>query len=431
MTKVLVCTVGAWSNSVGFDTVSSLFKEYNKDDLACFYIRADLSDDATCYRFFHIYEGRVLKSVIKRGVETGEYFDARDLQNLDKHEDVNIEHKRFNFFKKHPSAFINLLREVMWKMGKWKSKSLDAFLDDFQPDVVFFPIEAYIHFNRIVNYIVKKTDAKAVAILYDDNFTYKFVGCNPFKIIHRFWLRSSVKEMVALSEKVFAFCPKMKRECDKRYGIDSILLSKPIINKGVYTEKITNFPVRMLYSGNLLYGRDGALMEVIECLAKVNREKVLISLDVYTGSPTPKLYTKHYPDCNFCIFHKPVPQSEIFKKQSEADVLLFVESMSNRYLNARLSFSTKLTDYFSAGKCILAVGNYDLGPIEYLKEEDAGLVCTNKGEIEKALETITTDRQVVAEYAKKSYDCGIRNHSAEHVFNLVSDTIEKVANGEL
>lgn len=431
MARVLVCSVGAWSNSVGFDTVSSLFKEYDKDNLACFYIRADYSDSSTGYRFYHIYEGRILKSIINRRIETGEYYDSRYLQRTEKHDDISVEHKRFDFFKRHPSAFVNLLREGMWKIGRWHTKSLDSFLEDFKPDVVFFPIEAYIHFNKITKYIIEKTGAKAISILYDDNFTYKFVGWNIFKIIHRYWLRKSVREMVNLSEKVFAFCPKMKRECDATYGIDSILLSKPIMNTGRYEEKNVSVPVKMLYSGNLLYGRDQSLMQVIECLDKVNRVKTLITLDIYTGSPTPKQYTKAFAGCSYCTFHNPVPQSEIFKKQSEADVLLFLESLSRNHLNARLSFSTKLTDYFSAGKCILAIGNSDLGPIEYLKEEDAGLVCTNKNDIEKALKDIASDKRIISQYSRKSYDCGVRNHSAEHVFNLVNETIEKVANGEL
>ena len=107
MTKVLVCTVGAWSNSVGFDTISSLFKKYDKDKLACFYIRADLSDDTTCYRFFHIYEGRILKSVINRQIVTGEFFEARNMIEVEKSKDVSIEHKRYDFFKKHkyPPSF--------------------------------------------------------------------------------------------------------------------------------------------------------------------------------------------------------------------------------------------------------------------------------------------------------------------------------------
>ena len=43
--------------------------------------------------------------------------------------------------------------------------------------------------------------------------------------------------------------------------------------------------------------------------------------------------------------------------QENADVVVFVESLEKEHrLVARLSFSTKLTDYFASGKCIFALG---------------------------------------------------------------------------
>ena len=52
--------------------------------------------------------------------------------------------------------------------------------------------------------------------------------------------------------------------------------------------------------------------------------------------------------------------------------MLFAEAVDGEAAKiSRLSFSTKLTDYFASGKCIFAVGNEDTAPMEYLKNEDA------------------------------------------------------------
>lgn len=42
--RVLISTVGAWTDSVDSNTMSELFSEYNKDKLACPYIKTDISD---------------------------------------------------------------------------------------------------------------------------------------------------------------------------------------------------------------------------------------------------------------------------------------------------------------------------------------------------------------------------------------------------
>ena len=72
--RVLVCTVDAWSNNVGSNTMSELFRDYPKDKLACLYIRSNRSDSASCHHYFHIIEGRVMSSITKRNVVTGEEY---------------------------------------------------------------------------------------------------------------------------------------------------------------------------------------------------------------------------------------------------------------------------------------------------------------------------------------------------------------------
>ena len=42
--RVIVTSVGAWSDNVGSNTLSELFKEYSKDKLTCLCIWADISE---------------------------------------------------------------------------------------------------------------------------------------------------------------------------------------------------------------------------------------------------------------------------------------------------------------------------------------------------------------------------------------------------
>ena len=115
--------------------------------------------------------------------------------------------------------------------------------------------------------------------------------------------------------------------------------------------------------------------------------------------------------------------------QKDSDVLLFLEDLSAENLDARLSFSTKITDYFSTGKCILAVGNCDLAPMQYFSDTNSALVVYNEEEIQTCLEQLL-EPQVLAEFAQNAVRCGMENHSAEYILKTFDDVLMRVYKGE-
>lgn len=421
--RVLVSTVGAWSDSVGSNTMSELFREYAKDKLTCLYIRADISDSDSCRRYFHIYEGRVMKSILKRSMATGEEYTLGGCGETES-TDLDKEKTRYNNFRRKKNWFYTFAREFVWVLGKWKSKELDVFLDDFKPEVVFFSIESYIHFNRINEYIIKKCHPKKViGYMWDDNFTYKQNKRSFSFRVHRWWLRRGVNRLVKKCDTIFAICPKMKHELDAEFGINSVLLTKPIYQFNEVKTILPKSPIKILYTGKLIYGRDETIAKIVDAIKEINEDGQKVLLQLYTNTElSPSLRERIcVKDC--CEMKGFVPQSEVLKIQKEADVLLYAESLSDTQLTARLSFSTKMTDYLASGACIWAVGNKDLAPIEYLKEEDAGLVSTDFKSIIEVLSIITHSPDLLQKYAIKAQQCGKKNHDAELIQNTFYQVI--------
>lgn len=420
--RALVCTVGPWSESVGSNTMSELFRDYDKDNLACFYIRADISDSPSCNRYFHIYEGRVMKSIMKRGIVTGEEYRLGDKGKAS--EDIEKERARYDSYRRKSNWFYLFAREFVWLFGIWKSKDLNAFLDDFHPDTVVFPIESYIHFNRINEYIIKRCKPKnVIGYLWDDNFTYKQHPHSFGYRLHRWWLRHGVKRLVGKCNTVFAICPKMKREVDAEFGINSVLLTKPI-NQFAELKKYTqHFPIKILYTGKLIYGRDETIAEIVDAIKVINKDQQKVILDLYTNTELSPSLKERICVEGCCEMKGFVPQSEVLKIQREADVLLYAESLSKEHLTARLSFSTKMTDYLSSGACVWAVGNQDLAPIEYLDKEGAGIVSTNRETIMDALRQLTQNPTVLADYASMAQTCGKKNHNKEEILKTFNKAL--------
>lgn len=422
--RVLVTTVGPWSSTDGSDTMSSLMSEYGAENVASIYIRAAKSDSRSASRYFQIFEGRVMRSIFRGNIHTGEEFKPQDVVITESSNDQATEKARYSFFGKHRWGIFLFAREFIWKLGKWKSSELDAFLDDFKPEVLICPIESYIHFNTLNQYIIKRCSPKVIGFLWDDNFTYKQAPYNFWHQLHRVWLRRSVRKMVKKCSTIFCFSPKMKEECDKEFGIQSRLLTKPIFNQSEFKPYKVGSPIKMLYTGNLFVGRDKTMIQIADALRIINKDSVKVVLDIYTKSVLSEKDRAHVEIPCICTLHEPIPQSMVFKLQAEADVLLFAESLDRKKnQGARLSFSTKITDYFSAGKCIWTVGSPTLGPVDYLKRMDASLVSTDRESILSVLRHMVENPSIIEEYAKKGFECGAQNHNSTKILNTLYNAI--------
>ena len=131
---------------------------------------------------------------------------------------------------------------------------------------------------------------------------------------------------------------------------------------------------------------------------------------------------------NGCRHHGNVPHDEVATIQSAADVVVFVESLEDKHrYAARLSFSTKLTDYFKRGKCIFAIGDETIAPIEYLTENDAAIISTKYEDIENQLRRLVEHPELLDVYGRKAFECGKRNHNEDLIRERFVSTVKKAA----
>lgn len=420
--KIIVLTVDCW-NDKGANTMSSLFSWVKPSNLSNIYIRSDLPTSKKCDLYFQIIENNVIRSIFNKNINTGKIVLPTDKSFND---DIILEKKRYAKYKIHRPYIFLLLRELLWKLGRWNSKELNRYLKNFNPDIVVYPYEGYIHFNRIVRHVIKVTGAKSIGYFWDDNFSYKQYPFNFGFYFYRFFQKADIKKTLTYSDVNFAISPKTKKEVDHVFGIKSILLTKPIFNlPDAYTNYIVNFPIRILYTGNLGIGRMSSINLLVQALKIVNNEKLYFILDVYTNTMLSDEEKDYYNENT--KFHDSISQDEVLKKQKEHDLLLFVESLEKKYKNvARLSFSTKLTDYLSSGKCIFAIGSNDIAPIEYLTAENAAIVSSSLGEIITNLKRIINNTSLINTYGRNAWECSRKNHSSDIIINKVINAIKQI-----
>lgn len=424
--RVLVSSIDVWNNTSGSDTFTNLLSGYDSDKVANVFFRSGIPSSPAADRYFYVCENSVIKSIFMWNARTGwEVHKGTDGEKKEIEKNSSIEKTRYSFFSKHRLWLFIYAQEICWKIGRWRSSELTEFVDDFDPEVLFFPIESYIHFNRINRFLIEKTGVPAIAIIWDDNFTYKGRSDLGF-LIHRFFLRRSVKKLIDISSKVFVINAKMQKECKEIYGIEAEILTKganlSVTNRE--KEKLTS-PLRMVYTGKLVYGRLATVQMIADVLDAINHKSIKIEFDIYSGTKLSVVEVQSLQKLgvHFC---GSVRQDEIIEIQQNADLLLMAEALSGKHMyDARLSFSTKLVDYLARGKCIVAVGPSDIAPIEYLKDTNAAMIATSREEVaELFLEKVS--KEMVVEYGKRARKLAEEKHNIREVQGRLYSAFEKV-----
>ena len=379
-----------------------------------------------CSRYFNISENKIIKSILNRKIKTGSEIEiGTQTDYVD--EDLQIHNERYVKMKKKRRYSMLLARELIWEVGRWHTPELDSFLDGFKPDIILHSMDGYIHLNRIIQYAIKRTGAAAVGYIWDDNFTYKQSSDLGYKV-YRFFQRRSLKKLRNLTEEFFAISTFTKKEADEFFGINCHLLTKPLLCSPVAQKFNGNYPLKMIYTGSLIIGRDRSLMRLSDALKQVNCEKCMIELDVYTQTVLSDEMFDNIQN-EYCHIHKPIKQQEALQKQNEADILLFLEDIDGKdSKTARLSFSTKITDYLSTGKCIFAIGNADTAPMQYFIDNDAAIVCGSDDEIPSNLKRVCDDIQIIDKYAEMAVLSAKKNHDSEHILEVFNNVIISAVN---
>ncbi len=414
--KVLVVGINPWIDNTGINTLINFFSHWGTDNLAHLYTRQQLPNTAICERFFRISETAVMQSVYKRSVITGQ-----QVCNNPAGTDTKEEQKHYQ--KKH-TPLMSLMRELVWLLGKWKTPALKQFLDEFDADVLFFPVYSGIYMCRLQNFIRKYTKKPVILYSSDDNYSYQSVAKDPLSLFLRFWLRKQEKKLFDHAAKVLVIAPKQKEEYDRLFKTDCGILTKGIDFSVIpYEEKNINSPIKLVYTGKLIIGRWKSLAAIAEALGTINRNETRAELDIYT-TDTLTEEQKAALNRNGCSVKGALALNEVQKVQREADVLIFVESLEPQFKNAaRLSFSTKITDYLKNGKCIFAIGDRGIAPIDYFNRYDAAITASTYEEIGQQLTRLIDHPAQITKYSKKAYECGKEHHSIEKMDEVLRNAI--------
>lgn len=420
--KVLVVDVNAWQEEAASNTLLEVFRCWSPDKLGLVYTSSFFPDTTVCNHFFQIGENQVLRSVFKPWITVGREVNSTSA-SIDS--DAVSEQKLRSRSHRSHSGWMRFAREIVWKLGHWRSSRLNAFVRDFNPDILFIPIFPYAYMGRIQKHIIKFYKKPVVCYLADDNYSYD--ACKGiYDYLIRFWNRKYVRYLATSCSEMFVIVEKEKEDTDRRFGTNSVILTKSVdFSDLIYKERTPNNPLKIVYTGSLLIGRGNTLVEVAKAVNDINSEQNRLVAELFVYSQTiPSIEILSQIDQGSSHFCGTIPRQSIQTVINEADVVVFAEALYGREANvAKLSFSTKITDYLSSGKCILAIGKQDIAPIEYLRSNNAAIIACSSEDIKLRICEIVANPSVINDYGHAAYQCAKNNHEKEMMTDRFINTM--------
>lgn len=405
--RLLAITRSCWDNNNNTgNTLTNLFKDFDNLEIFNLYLRNDMPRDSICQHFFQITENQLAKSILNKG-------ECGRLVNIVNDEKATIqernEAKLNSIVHRMPFFFPWFVRELLWGLGKWKSRALDDFLNEANPDIIFMPVFPCWYTSKILTY-VHSVCKKSKIVLYhaDDDYSLQQFSLSPLFWIYRMNQRKWIRRITSISSLNYCISEEQVEEYSKSLNTNCELLQKGIdieLIPADYTEKDDGI-IDFVYTGNLVCGRWKTLVAIGDAIRKINNGQKKARLNIYSASVLTSKMEKEFHFDESVIWRGPVPASDVERIQSDSDVLVHVESLSKfESLEVRLSFSTKIVDYLMRKKCILAVGNKEVASIRYfIKNKNACVIDDNKALFE-GIDRIVNDsgyRKEMAENATES-----------------------------
>ena len=411
-------------------TLSAFFRKWDKDHLAQLYLTTDVPEFAVCNKFFQINDIDIIKRALFNNRVQGRIVSYSDKVEMLTLKNGITNNPVLKVIRKNISPLFRFLRDMLWNISGYKTDNLKKFIDEFNPEVVFFQSSSGVFAFSIIKWICNYKNIPLVMQTTDDYVSSMFTP-NPFFWIQQIRLINAYKWAVSYAYYVIAIGEKMAIEYKNRFSGNYFVamnsIPDPLLPK--YIPK--NNEIKLIYAGNLGLNRWKVLVLIAECLEDLYEEegyKGELSIFSLIEPESKELLLLNRPP--YSHFKGALNTEELNNIKKYCDILVHVEAFDkkNRHIT-RLSISTKIPEYLASGRCVFAVGPKDVASMQYLAENDLGVtvMSDDKLDIKRSLKEIMINNELRTLYAEKGIEVARLFHNAdktaENIFQIVTSSI--------
>lgn len=414
--NILVFQRNVWSNQLsGGNTLSNWFEGWKDDSFRYITTRNGVPDNSVAKEYYVISDMDLFRHHLNPDVIGNTHLsdDLSDVLPGVSTGSTGLEGRLVRRFREQPSNIVNLAIANMWRSGKWQNQKLEEFVKAKEPDIFFaFLLNGYI-LAPMIHYIKRNTRAKVVLFASDEVFEGRHVG-----ILGRRYDRMMTRllmDSARAADLLYCATPLMSKE----YG-EMLRMQTKTLYKGCNFDndisRLPNHPLRMVYAGNLLYGRLETLSILARAINEINANELRLFLDIFTTTPLSEdeAAKLNYPEA--AQVHSAVTYEQVKKIMSESDLALHVESFSQQHIRiTRLSFSTKISDCLQSGAVLFAIGPKELASIQYSEAIPGAIVVSDLNNVENVLRKIVDESSMLPQRAASIRSFAQENHEIKKV----------------
>lgn len=425
--KVLLLVAEPWrSDDSGGNTIDNFFRGMRGVEFAHVCCASKLPSNDVCTKYFYIPESELLKNFLTHK-KVGHVVEYRYEEGKEEKQTATVKSagaKLKNWIKNIRPESMIFLKKFLCRYANWKSPELEAFLKEFNPDVIYAPCYASPFQLALTRHIKSITGKKIVTWSADDNYSLRQFSLSLFFWINRFWNRHCLRKTYPYYDEFFSISEDEIKEMSPIVGRQMRVLRKGVYVPESFEPRAVHQPIKFIYAGGLYLNRHKSLIAIADALRKLNQDKVKAELHIYTGTKMEGKNASLLNDGRSSFVHGLVTPEVLKGLYQESDVAIHCESFDLKYrLMTRLSFSTKVIDCFQSGCAILCIAWEEHTALKYLKKEDAAFCVTSVKEIDSTVRRILGNPDIILEYASKAYECERRNHRIEDVQKTLYDSL--------
>ena len=383
------------STSRAFD---AYFHNWERENIAQIFSDARTPCKGHCQSLYQITDHRMVRRWLRKTREPGVIYDYDALPDewtsgaLEV--DSSTAKKAYRIGSRH-TAGTHLLRGLLWRKRFWCTKQLNDWLDAFRPECVFLAFSDDFFIPKIALYAAERYDIPIVSCIGDDYYFNKHFSLNPAYQLYKESYKKLIRRVLGHRGSAIYISDKIRDKYNEAFGLDgeTVYLASTVQRKPF--APINREEPLITYFGNIRMGRNRSLSEIADALAQIREA---YRLEVYSGEKDRAFYGI-LEDNPHVIWGGRIPYAEVQRKMAQSDVTVVVEGFADADVEkSRYSLSTKAADALASGAAILAYGSQDCGIIEYLQGTQAAMVCTDKAELKRAIETLMTDETLQRQY---------------------------------
>lgn len=295
------------------------------------------------------------------------------------------------------SALSLLLREFIWKHGRWDRTNVADLIIQAKPDIIVLNASRNIFVIDLAIYLKKQYDLPIVVYTTEDECFHR---PSPLSFLSRIFyakVRSAYQRLYRCADETIVFHNGLKSLYDKEFKIDSKVI---MMSTKIDTETNPLDAHLFTYAGNIDRGRDMTIIEIARALKEISSENKLRVV-----SPNFKLAKKSFKNIDNIMLSGPLSYSEFQKAIHSSPIAFNIESFRKRdKMLIGATFSCKTADLLGGSSPLLVVGPEHTYVVQYfIDHPECAAVVKDIKELKPALTNLLNDRSQSSRYVQNAH----------------------------